>query len=259
MRYEYRTFDLMKLGLGASAVGALLAEARELGYAAMNITHPCKQLALQAADVLDPDARRLGAVNLVSITEGLLVGYNTDWIGYRDALLTGLPGAELSRVAQLGCGGAGAATAYALLNCGVAELYLADVDQERAEALGERMRALYPEQSVLVVSRDDFEAAASDVDGVVHATPVGMTHHPGIAFAIENLRPDAWVSDVVYRPLETELIRRAAAAGHRVLDGGRMAVGQALASLEIITGLKPDRARMDATFRSLVHAESETP
>jgi shikimate dehydrogenase len=258
LRYEYRTFDLIQLGLSASAVGPMLAEARELGYAAMNITHPCKQLALEAADELDPDARRLGAVNLVAIQDGLLVGYNTDWIGFRDALLTGLVGAELSRVVQVGCGGAGAATAYALLNCGVEELTLVDVDRDRAETLGERMRDLYPEQSVRVVAREGFEAAVSGADGVVHATPVGMAHHPGVAFPIESLPAHAWVSDVVYRPLETELIRRAAAAGHRVLDGGRMAVGQALASLQIITGLTPDRARMDATFRSLVHAEAET-
>lgn len=75
------------------------------------------------------------------------------------------------------------------------------------------------------------------------------------ATASDTPTPGAWVSDVVYRPLETELIRRSLAHGHPVLDGGRMAVGQACASLRIITGVEPDRERMHRHFRALVSAE----
>jgi shikimate dehydrogenase len=252
--YEYRIFDLIELGKHAEDVGSLLEEAHRLGYAAMNITHPCKQLVLEIVDELDPDAEHLGAVNLVVFDDDRLIGYNTDWMGYRDGLLT-LPGASFERVVQIGCGGACAATAYALLSCGTSRLDLYDVEDPRAEDLAERMRVHFPTQAVATVPTEDLPAAIARATGVVHATPLGMLHHQGVAFDVGYLRRGSWVSDVVYRPLETELIRRAAERGHPVLDGGRMVVGQAYASLHIITGEQPDRNRMERHFRTLVHAE----
>ena len=117
----------------------------DLGFAAMNITHPCKQLVLDIVDELDTDAAHLQAVNLVVFDDDRLIGYNTDWMGYRDGLIAGLPGASFERVVQIGCGGAGAATAYALLSRGTARLDLSDVDGARAEDLAARMRAHFPD------------------------------------------------------------------------------------------------------------------
>ena len=258
LRYEYRIFDLIELGRPAEAVGALLAEAKDLGFAAMNITHPCKQLVLGIVDELDPDAEHLGAVNLVVFEHGRLIGYNTDWMGYRDGLIAGLPDASFDRIVQVGCGGAGAATAYALLSCGASRLDLFDVETGRAQDLSERMQRRFPGQTVETVPSGGLPEAIGRATGVVHATPVGMLHHPGVAFDLTLLQEGAWVSDVVYRPLETELIRQAAERGHPVLDGGRMAVGQAYASLQIITGTPPDRGRMERHFRALVGAEERS-
>jgi shikimate dehydrogenase len=256
--YEYRILDLIELGRPATDVGAILAEAGATGFRAMNITHPCKQLVVDLVDELDTDAARLGAVNLVVLTDGGLIGYNTDWMGYRDGLTAGLPEASFERVLQIGCGGAGAATAYALLSKGTERLELSDVDEARAEELAARMRAHFPTQDIVTLRRDELPRAIAGATGVVHATPLGMLHHPGIAFDVALLRDGAWVSDVVYRPLETELVRRAADLGHPVLDGGRMAVGQACASLRIITGETPDRDRMERHFRALVSAEEQS-
>ena len=258
LRYEYRIFDLIELGRPADAVGALLAEAKDLGFVAMNITHPCKQLVRDIVDELDPDAEHLGAVNLVMFEHGRLIGYNTDWIGYRDGLIAGLPGASFDRIVQVGCGGAGAATAYALLSCGASRLDLFDVETGRAHELAHRMRRHFPGQAVETVPSGELPEAIGRATGVVHATPVGMLHHPGVAFDPALLRAGAWVSDVVYRPLETELIRQAAQRGHPVLDGGRMAVGQAYASLQIITGALPDRGRMERHFLALIGAEDRS-
>jgi shikimate dehydrogenase len=255
--YEYRILDLIELGRPAGDVGAILTEAESAGFMAMNITHPCKQLVLELVDELDTDAAHLGAVNLVVFDDDRLVGYNTDWMGYRDGLTTGLPGASFERVVQIGCGGAGAATAYALLTKGAKRLDLSDVDDTRAEDLAARMRSHFPTQTVVTLKLDDLPQAIARASGVVHATPLGMLHHPGIAFDLDLLREGAWVSDVVYRPLETELIRQAAERGHPVLDGGRMAVGQACASLRIITGMLPDRDRMQRHFRALISAEEQ--
>jgi shikimate dehydrogenase len=253
--YEYRIFDLIELGRSPEDVGPLLAEAKRDGFAAMNITHPCKQLVLDVVDELDDDAANLGAVNLVVFDGDRLIGHNTDWMGYRDGLIEGLPGASLEYVVQLGCGGAGAATAYALLERGAAVLVLSDVDDIRSEALATRMRAHFPARTILTVAREELPREIARATGLVHATPMGMLHHPGVAFDLAPLNEGAWVSDVVYRPLETELLRRAVESGHRVLDGGRMAVGQAFASLEIITGTSPDRDRMERSFRALIGAE----
>jgi shikimate dehydrogenase len=253
--YEYRIFDLIELDRPATDVGLILADARAEGFAAMNITHPCKQLVLELVDELDADAAHLQAVNLVLLDGDRLVGYNTDWMGFRDGLVAGLPDASFEHVVQIGCGGAGAATAYALLAHGTARLTLSDADPERAQELATRMRRRFPGQVVDGVETAKLGEAISVASGVVHATPMGMLHHPGVAFDPDLLAPGAWVSDVVYRPLETELITQAARRGHPVLDGGRMAVGQACASLRIITGRQPDRERMQAHFRRLIAAE----
>ena len=98
----------------------------------------------------------------------------------------------------------------------------------------------------------DASELLESVDGVVQATPVGMHLHPGLPFELERLAPSAWVADVVYRPIETELVVAARAGGHRVLDGGLMAVGQAADSLELITGIQPDFDRMRRYFLTLL-------
>ena len=119
LRYLYRPIDLLELGLPGDAVGELLQSARSLGFNGLNITHPCKQLVLEHLDEVSPDARRLGAVNTVVIRDGRFIGHNTDFSGFAAALASGLPGAQLDRVVQLGAGGAGSAVAYALLTAGV--------------------------------------------------------------------------------------------------------------------------------------------
>jgi quinate/shikimate dehydrogenase (NAD+) len=95
---------------------------------------------------------------------------------------------------------------------------------------------------------------ASDVvhaDGLVHATPTGMEGHPGIALDPGLLHPRLWVADIVYRPLETELLRAARERGCRTLSGGGMVVFQAAGSFELFTGVRPDRERMLRHFAEL--------
>jgi len=252
--YEYRTLDLLELGRPPADVGRILHEAASDGYTALNITHPCKQLVLAHLDALTPDAARLGAANLVVIVDGHFTGHNTDLSGFRGAVQQGLPGATLDRVLQVGAGGAGAATAFALLGLGTRQLTLCDANPLHADRLAEALREAFPNSTVVTVPAAT-PAVLARVDGVVHATPTGMKEHPGIAFELDALPVDAWVAEVVYRPLETELVRRARERGHRVLDGGRMAVGQAVDSIRIITGVEPDAERMRSHFLALL-AES---
>ena len=97
----------------------------------------------------------------------------------------------------------------------------------------------------------DRAAAIAAADGLINATPIGMDTHPGLPLDPALLRPDLWVAEVIYFPLETELLRRARALGCRTLDGTGMAVHQAVAAFRLFTGREPDPARMAATFAGL--------
>ena len=104
----------------------------------------------------------------------------------------------------------------------------------------------------------DAGGRSRDADGLVHATPTGMDGHPGIAARPgAAARRDLWVADVVYRPLETELLRDARERGCRTLDGGGMVVLQAAGSFELFTGLRPDRERMLRHFAELTPRRRE--
>jgi shikimate dehydrogenase len=250
--YVYRTLDLDDLGLRPEQVGELLAWARRLGYDALNITHPCKQLVLPHLDHLEPRARRLGAVNTVVIhDDGSMTGHNTDTTGFATALATGLPDVRAVEVVQLGAGGAGAAIADALLEGATDRLVLVDVDPSRSEALAGELAGRFPAARVETAHPDKLPALTREVDGLVHCTPTGMAAHPGLPLDADLLHPGLWVADIVYRPLETELVRAARAAGCPTLHGGHMAVHQAVDAFRLITGLEPDADRMLAHLREL--------
>jgi shikimate dehydrogenase len=250
--YEYRFIDLLQTGEDPERTGEIVLELGRQGFSALNVTHPCKQRVMAVIDELSPEAKLLGAVNLVLFRGGRLIGHNTDWRGFQGAVLDGLPNAPRRRVVQLGAGGAGVATAYALLRLGVEELSIFDQDSERARAIASRFATSYPRASIVVLAAGAVQHALRDADGLVNATPVGMRHHPGMPIEIDELRPEAWVADIVYMPIDTALLQRAEALGHPVLDGGRMAVGQAVDSVRLITGRHPDAVRMRRHFLQLL-------
>ncbi|TQS46230.1 shikimate dehydrogenase [Cryptosporangium phraense] len=248
--YTYRRLDLDELGRAPSDVGGLVAEARRAGFQGLNITHPCKQLVIPFLDELSEAAGKIGAVNTVVFTaDGRSVGHNTDWSGFRDGLVRGLPDVRMGVVVLLGAGGAGAAAAHALRALGVGTVHVVDVDLERARSLADRLHTVAHPVGELA----DVLAGA---DGLVHATPVGMAEHPGLPLAAELLRPGLWVAEIVYRPLETELLRAARAAGCAALDGGGMAVHQAAAAMRLFAGVEPDADRMVRHLRELISAEA---
>ena len=152
----------------------------------------------------------------------------------------------------IGAGGAGAAVGDALLRLGTDHLTIVDVDAERATALARELSTRRPEARVDASSPDKLAVLLPASDGVVHCTPTGMADHPGMPFSAELLAPGLWVADIVYRPLDTALLRAALATGCRVCDGGHMAVHQAAEAFALITGITPDAERMSRHFRRLV-------
>jgi shikimate dehydrogenase len=252
LRLLYRPIDLDVIGRPGEDVGDLLRAARGLGFTDFNITYPSKQLVLEHLDELTDDARKLGAVNTVLIRDGRLIGHNTDHSGFSWGLANGLPDASLDEVVQLGTGGAGAAVAYALLDSGVGRLGLFDVDRSRAEERADALRALFPDRRIDAIESSVLPTALRTATGLVNATPVGMHHHPGLPLPADLVTERLWVADVVYRPIETALLRLATERGCRVLDGGNMTVGQAIECFELFTGRKADSERMRAHFLELI-------
>ncbi len=247
IRYLYRVLDLDHI---EATVGELVAAAELAGYDGLNITHPVKQLVLKHLDQLSPEAEAIGAVNTVVFTDGQAVGHNTDLAGFSRALTTGLPGAALGTVVLVGAGGAGAAIGHALLTLGVADLRVVDVDPARAERLAAALTDRFGPHRATAGNHGD-PGMLDGADGLVHATPTGMAGQPGLPVPPALLRPDLWVVDIVYRPLETEFLRAARDRGCRVLDGGRMAVFQAADTFRLITGRQPDPERMLRHFDAI--------
>lgn len=247
--YVYRLVDLERLVLGPEALPDLLSAAEALGFDGLNITHPCKQAVVPLLTDLSDEARAIGAVNTVVLRDGARIGHNTDCTGFAEAFRRGLPGAARERVVQLGAGGGGAAVAHALLGEGVTMLTIVDPAPDRAAHLVDSLTARFGSGRARVGDRLDAELAQAD--GLVHATPTGMAAHPGLPLPAALLRPDLWVAEIVYFPLETELLRTARALGCRTLDGAGMAVFQAVEAFRLFTGIAPDTARMRDHFIAL--------
>ena len=201
-------------------------------------------------DELSPEASALGAVNTVVLRDGRRIGHNTDASGFQEAFERRLPGARTDRVVLLGAGGAGAAVAHAILALGARQLTILDVERERAGALAESLGAAAADIGAL----GDLLAEA---DGLIHATPTGMEAHPGTAVPAELLDPRLWVAEVVYMPIETQLLKDARERGCRTLDGAAMVALQAAGSLELFTGARPDRERMLAHVDELIAGASQ--
>jgi shikimate dehydrogenase len=252
LRAHYQLIDLDRTRSDVDALPTLIAAARTMGFAGLNITYPCKQAVIPLLDALSEEARAMGAVNTVVVRDGRLVGHNPDGSGWAWGFRRALPQARLDKVVQLGAGGAGSAVADAALRLGAKALVVIDRDAARAQALAASLNAQHAGAPVQAGELDDLAAALDGASGLVHCTPTGMDKLPGLPLPESLLRPDLWVSEIVYFPLETALLRAARARGCATADGGGMAVGQAVGAFRLFTGLEPDPARMEAHFRRLV-------
>ena len=249
LRYLYRLIDLESLHLDIDALPDLLRAAELMQFTGLNITYPCKQAIVPLLDDLSDEARGIGAVNTVVFKDGKRIGHNTDCLGFAEGFRRNLNDVARQRVVQMGAGGAGAAVAHALLAEGVERLSIFDVDTRRARDLVDNLAQRFGSGRAQVGER--LESAMAEADGVVNTTPMGMAKLPGTPVPAALLRAELWVAEIVYFPLETELLRDARALGCRTLDGGNMAVFQAVKAFELFSGEVADAQRMLAHFQSL--------
>jgi shikimate dehydrogenase len=249
LSYRYDLIDLDERGLSISDLPALVDEAEAQGFAGLNITHPCKQAAVALVDELSSDAQTLRSINTITFYGKRRIGHNTDWWGFAESFRRGLAGVKLDHVVQLGAGGAGVAVAHAVAEMGARSIEILDLDPKRAQALVDQLQPAHDACRFSI--GHDLVAALDAADGLVHATPTGMAAHPGLPLEGQLLTERLWLAEIVYFPIETELVKRARQAGCRVLDGGGMAVFQAVKAFELFTGMRPNAERMMQHFNSL--------
>ncbi len=209
----------------ASAVQAV----RTLGIQGASITIPFKEEIMPLLDRIHPDAEAMGAVNTLVIGDGQIAGYNTDWQAAVAPLLDfGIAG---KTVCISGAGGAAHAVAYGIKQNG-GKIIITNRTRKRGEDLADHVNGSFVPRS---------EAATIKADVIINTTPLGMVPEPEVlSFPKEALEEGMLVMDVVYTPMQTTLLKEAAARGCTTIDGLAMFLAQAAAQFELWTGINPD-------------------
>lgn len=230
----YAPFHVSPANL-AAAVEAV----RALEILGVNVTIPHKEKVIEYLDEVDKVAEEIGAVNTVVNRDGCLVGYNTDGEGFLRSLSdeTGFDPTG-KRILIVGAGGAARAIFYTLLSRGVASVVIANRTVKRAAELAEEFRAVAGERAVAVagLDPDSLREKASGADLVVNTTSLGMEGQSLLDFPVDVLPKSSVVSDIVYKPLDTELIKKAKDLGLRVHKGIGMLIHQGALGFELWTG-----------------------
>jgi shikimate dehydrogenase len=204
---------------------------RGLDIQGVSVTLPFKTEVMKYLDEIEESALRIGAVNTIWNQEGILKGYNTDWLGFVLSLREGLE-IRGKRVAVLGAGGAARGIIYGLIQEGALPI-IVNRTLSKAQVLGEEFGCPFYSFS---------EKEKIEGDGLVNTTPLGMSPNTGESpFPKELLGRFSWVVDIIYNPLKTRLLREAEETGCRTISGLGMFVHQGAEQLKIWTGLEPPR------------------
>ncbi len=219
-----------------------IAAVRGLRLVGSTVSMPHKQAVMAHLDHVDDVARAIGAVNTIANRDGVLTGYNSDWVGAMEALkeVTALAG---KRAVVLGAGGAARAMVYGLQRNG-ATVTVLNRDAAKGEALARSFGANY-------AGGLDQLAALRDYEVLVNATSIGFgtTETPVPAGAI---KPGVVVLDAVFVPTETTFLKDAKSRGATTVPGYRMLIHQALFQFELFTGQKPPFAVMEQALLAVV-------
>ncbi len=230
---------------------AFLHDLGNAGYSGCNVTVPLKQIAFETAEDKDASAVAVGAANTIWLEAGKLCAANTDTYGFITSLTLSVPDWHLrdKPVLILGAGGASRAIVYGFLKAGVGEVRVANRTRARAEALarhfGTRLR---------VVDWGARSEAAREACVIVNTTTIGMKGEGSLNIDFKGVDDRAVVSDIVYVPLETQLLALARARGLRTVDGLGMLLHQAVPGFEKWFGVRPE---VTAELRALIVADLE--
>ena len=208
-----------------------------LGFLGVNVTVPHKEKALPFLDGLSDEAKRIGAVNSISLVEGRFLGDNTDWSGFLRDLAEIRFDPRGPRALILGSGGSARAIAYGLLSEG-ATVTICGRDIVAVSSLVGYFRKLFPGKLTEPLTYESLHDLRIEADIVVNTTPLGMSPHTGLSPWPEGVAfPECeLVYDLVYNPPKTRFIELAEAHGVKAVNGLGMLVQQAALAFEIWTG-----------------------
>lgn len=228
----------VRLPVEPDGLADALKSLAERGFAGVNLTVPHKETAFELVDEISPEARRIGAVNTIFVSDsGRLRATNTDAYGFIENLKAGAPGFDLTTGPSvvLGAGGASRAVCVALQDAGASEIRLVNRTISRAENLAESLGG-----NVKVAPWAEGSAQLEDAVLLVNTTTLGMTGQPPLEIELTRFAKSGVVTDIVYTPLETPLLTAARARGLQTVDGLGMLLYQAQAGFEGWFGYKPD-------------------
>lgn len=210
----------------------------KMGFVGANVTIPHKETVLRLADLVTDRAALIGAANtLIFREDGKIHADNTDGYGFVENLRSGAPDwkPKSGPAAVFGAGGACRAVLASLIDIGVTEIRLSNRTRARADALREEFGA-----KIKVV---DWVKAGNMLDGavtVVNSSSLGMVGKPEMRVPLDGLSPNAVVTDLVYTPLETRLLKHAKSIGCTTVDGLGMLIYQAAPAFERWFGQRPE-------------------
>ena len=235
---HYHAFRVESGDLGTAVKGM-----KALGVKGFNVTVPHKTAIMQYLDKIDPLAAAIGAVNTVVLGDGGFTGYNTDGLGFVSGLIREIDKPlKDHRALIIGAGGAARAIFYTLLNEGLHTIDVCNRTKDRAKAL---VSGSENQATSNALSLPEAEEGLSRYNLIINTTSIGMEPKTDeMPISLTNLQADAFVSDIIYNPLETRLLKEAKGMGARTQNGLPMFVGQGALAFEIWTGKAPDLERM---------------
>jgi len=226
-----------KRAVAPEAVADFLRSLRANGYVGCNVTVPHKAAAFSAADEREDSAKAVSAANTLWLSDGKLVAANTDTYGYMTNLSQQAPGWDRrdAPVSILGAGGAARAIVFGFLDAGVSEIRVFNRTRAPAETLAQQFGSC-----VKVFDWSQREAGSRDSAVLVNTTTIGMNGDGTLDLDLAGFDPECVVSDIVYVPLETELLRKAKSQGLRTVDGLGMLLHQGVPGFEKWFGVRPE-------------------
>jgi shikimate dehydrogenase len=205
-------------------IGMAVQALKVLGIKGVNVTIPYKEILMEQLDVISEEAKGIVAINTIKIEQDKTIGYNTDYFGFGELLIRNEVQVEGRTFAVLGTGGASKAVVQYIKDKKAGKIYIVSRDKEAA-------LTKYPEYSCL--SYSELEQL-EDIEVIINTTPVGM--YPKVGFSPIGdtvIQKCNTVVDIVYNPLETELLKRAKSLGKKTVDGLYMLIAQGIKAEEI--------------------------
>ncbi|MDD5238101.1 MAG: shikimate dehydrogenase [Candidatus Omnitrophica bacterium] len=230
---EYRLFEKKP-----QALGSFLSSLNEQKILGLNVTIPYKEKVVPFLNSLSEEAKLIGAVNTIIVSQGKLEGFNTDGEGFVKHLLEELR-FELQNlsIAILGAGGASKAIAVMLSKKGAREISIYDIDNEKAKALVNHLKQTFNDIKFIQAGSVE-ELNIQDSGLLINATPVGMKEGDPCLVSENIIHKDLLVYDLIYNPSETKLLRVAKQKGARIANGLGMLLYQGASSFELWTNKK---------------------